>query len=285
MEVLGVGRTPLRTALSRLQSDGLVIATPEPRRRRRARAARVGARRSTRCASSSSRRCSRPRPRASPTAQLSACASCCDRMEACRRRCRPPSPRAHREFHTVERATLHEPVHRRARRSTCTGTSTAISARALVRTRDPIDFLRLDRETVDALEAGDGCARGARSSSTSIDAAISFLADADVNHQPAMLVAVARANGIDDRDRRGRQRAGAGARSAGSCPCPTLPPLRTPHLVYEPDGARPVTRTRPSARRRHARAPAPEHVTKQDVPVIFGISGAIGGGRPGSRSS
>ena len=28
MEALGVGRTPLRTALSRLQSDGLVIATP-----------------------------------------------------------------------------------------------------------------------------------------------------------------------------------------------------------------------------------------------------------------
>ena len=66
----------------------------------------------------------------------------------------------------------------------------------LARTRTPIDFLRLDRETVDALGAGDWLRARRALEFHLIDAAISFLADADVTHFPSMLVAVARANGI-----------------------------------------------------------------------------------------
>jgi DNA-binding GntR family transcriptional regulator len=230
MEVLGLGRTPLRNALSRLQNDGLVIATPNHGYA----VAPVPI--------SSAEEIYTLRLVVEPplleaaapgisTAQLERMRELLGRMEECLDE--PDTfQRAHREYHMVERASFASPFidelvinmyrhldrHQRAR---------------LVRTRTPIDFLRLDRETVDALGAGDGLRARRALEFHLIDAAISFLADADVTHYPAMLVAVARANGIvvetsDD------GRVPVPAAIDWLTPCATLPPLRTAHLVYEP---------------------------------------------------
>ena len=208
MEVLRLGRTPLRNALSRLQNDGLVIATPNH-----------GYAVAPVPISSAEeiytlRLVVEPpllealAPGITRGAAASACASCC---AAWRSASTSPAAfqRAHREYHMVERATFASPFidelvinmyrhlyrHQRAR---------------LVRTRTPIDFLRLDRETVDALGAGDWLRARRALEFHLIDAAISFLADADVTHSPDD----ARRGGAGQRDHRRdlrrRQRAGAG---------------------------------------------------------------------------
>ncbi len=230
MEVLRLGRTPLRNALSRLQNDGLVIATPNHGYA----VAPVPI--------SSAEEIYTLRLVVEPPllealapgiteAPLERMRELLRRMEEC---LDEPAAfqRAHREYHMVERATFASPFidelvinmyrhlyrHQRAR---------------LVRTRTPIDFLRLDRETVDALGAGDWLRARRALEFHLIDAAISFLADADVTHSPQMLIAVARANGIiveTSQDGRVPVPAAIGFVT----PCPTLPPLRTAHLVYEP---------------------------------------------------
>ena len=114
---------------------------------------------------------------------------------------------ARREYHMVERATFASPFvdelvinmyrhlyrHQRA---------------WLAGTRTPVDFLRLDRETVDAIGAGDWLRARRALEFHLIDAAISFLAEAAPGHFPAMLVGVARAERDHRRDA-GRLRAGA----------------------------------------------------------------------------
>ena len=231
MDVLRVGRTPLRNALSRLQNDGLVIATPNHGYA----VAPVPL--------SSAEEIYTLRLVVEPPllealapgisdAQLERMHELLRRMEEC---LDEPAAfqRAHREYHLVERATFASPFiddlvinmyrhlyrHQRAR---------------LVRTRTPIDFLRLDRETVDALGAGDWLRARRALEFHLIDAAISFLADADVTHYPTMLVSVARANGIVVETSEDGS-VPVPAAIDWVTPCPSLPPLRTAHLVYEPN--------------------------------------------------
>jgi hypothetical protein len=64
---------------------------------------------------------------------------------------------------------------------------------------------------------------------------VSFLVDADENHRPGVLLAVTRANGMAiEADTDGVL--ARPARVAWTVACATLPELRTPYLVYEPDG-------------------------------------------------
>jgi DNA-binding GntR family transcriptional regulator len=232
MEVLHVGRTPLRTALSRLQSDGLVIATPN----HGVAVAPVPV--------SSAEEIFTLRYLVEPPLLEASAAGISrrqlSRLRALLRRLEgvvdDPAAFAvaHREFHTAERAAFTSPfidelvldMYRHLHRHQRT---------RLAREYAPKDFLRLDRETVDALEAGDGRRARRTLEFHLVDAAISFLGEADENHRPAVLLAVTRANGmVIEAD--GEGVVARPARVAWSVPCPTLPTLRTPYLVYEPAG-------------------------------------------------
>ena len=106
-------------------------------------------------------------------------------------------------------------------------------------------------------------------------AAISFLADADPTHSPTMLVSVARASGIIV------ETANDGtvpvpASIGWATPCPTLPPLRTAHLVYEPVGRAGDVALTEGNEIVLVSAPAADQA-RQDIPVLFGISGATAG--------
>ena len=121
---------------------------------------------------------------------------------------------------TISRCPRHRHLHRHHRTR-------------IARSYAPTDFLRLDRLTVDALDEGDTLRARRTLEFHLIDAGISFLGDADENHHPAKLLAVAAANGLEietDAD-------GAVARPARvrwRTPCRTLRELRTPYLVHEP---------------------------------------------------
>ena len=230
MHVLGVGRTPLRTALSRLESDGLVVATPN----HGAVVAPVSV--------GSAEEIYTLRYLVEPPL-LEASASHISGAQISRMRAHLTAMEAavddaaafavaHREFHTIERESFTSPfidelvlnMYRHLHRHQRT---------RIARSHAPVDFLRLDRETVDALEAGDGLRARRTLEFHLVDAAISFLVEADENHRPAVLLAVTRANGMTieaDED-------GGVARPAHvgwGTPCPTLPALRTPYLVFEP---------------------------------------------------
>ena len=230
METLGVGRTPLRTALSRLQSDGLVIATPnrgvEVAEAPVSSAEEIYALRFL--VEPPLLEASVPTIAAEHVAQMRHWLT---RME---RAMRDPKAFAvaHREFHIVERATFTTPfidglvvdMYRHLHRHHRT---------RIARSYAPKDFLHLDRLTVDAVEAGDALRARRTLEFHLVDEGISFLVDADENHHPAKLLAVAAANGLEietDAD-------GAVARPARvrwTTPCASLPALSTPYLVYEP---------------------------------------------------
>jgi DNA-binding GntR family transcriptional regulator len=232
-QLLGVGRMPLRTALSRLESDGLVVATPN-------RGAVVA-----------------PVPVASaeeiytlrylvepPLLEASAATISKAHVARLRERLRAMQAAvddaaafatAHREFHTIERESFTSPfidelvvnMYRHLHRHHRT---------RIARSYAPVDFLRLDRETVDALEAGDGLRARRTLEFHLVDAAISFLGEADENHRPALLLAVTRANGMTiEADEKGA--VPCPARVRWSVPCPTLSALSTPYLLFEPDGS------------------------------------------------
>lgn len=227
---LGVGRTPLRTALSRLQGDGLVVATPnhgvvvaptplgageeiyalrflvEPPLLQ-ARAERITGAEIVRLRT-----------------LLAEMAACVDDAEA--------FARVHRDFHTAERQSFTNPfidglvadmyrhLHRHQR----------IHA---VRQRYPQEFLAIDRVTVDALAAGDGLAARRALELHLLDAGLAFLLDVDPAYRPGLLLDVARANDIEIEVHED----GAvprGARVSWSIPCPTLPALSTAFLTYAP---------------------------------------------------
>jgi DNA-binding GntR family transcriptional regulator len=229
-EALGVGRTPLRTALSRLQSDGLVTATPNH-------GVTVAAAPVSSAEEIYTLRylVEPPLLEASaagiPPRQIARLRELLRRMKAT---AGDPAAFAvaHREFHTVERAAFTSPfidelvldMYRHLHRHQRT---------RLARSYAPVDFLRLDRETVDALEAGDGLRARRTLEFHLVDAAVSFLGDADENHRPALLLAVARANGMTiEADADGL--VPRPARVEWTTPCPTLPALSTPYLVYQP---------------------------------------------------
>jgi DNA-binding GntR family transcriptional regulator len=232
MQLLGVGRMPLRSALSRLESDGLVVATPN----RGAAVAPVPV------ASAEEIYTLRylvepPLLEASATdfskAQIT---SMRERLRAMEAAVDDPAAFAvaHREFHTIERESFTSPfidelvlnMYRHLQRHQRT---------RIARSYAPVDFLRLDRETVDALEAGDGLRARRTLEFHLVDAAISFLGEADENHRPAVLLAVTRANGMTiEADEDGVVT--RPARVSWSVLCSTLPALRTPYLVFEPDG-------------------------------------------------
>jgi DNA-binding GntR family transcriptional regulator len=232
MQQLQVGRTPLRTALSRLVSDGLVVASPN----HGATVAPVPV--------SSAEEIYTLRYLVEPPL-LEASSAVVSPVQISRMRERLHAMEesvddpaafavAHREFHTIERETFTSPfidelvldMYRHLHRHQRT---------RIARSYAPVDFLRLDHETVDALEAGDGLRARRTLEFHLVDAAVSFLVEADENHRPALLLAVTRANGMAvEADEDGAlQRP---ARVAWSVPCPTLPPLRTPYLSYDPDG-------------------------------------------------
>lgn len=230
MQSLGVGRTPLRTALSRLEGDGLVVSTPnqgvvvaptplssgeeiyalrflvEPPLLE-AQAARI----------------SEP--------DLSRLRGSLKEMEAV-----VDDPDAfadrHREFHSIEResftnpfidelvAAMYRQLHRYQR----------IHA---VRQRYPADFLTLDGLTVDALDARDGVRARRTLEFHLLDAGIAFLHDVEPEYVPTLLLDVARANGVEiETDDRGN--VARGARVSWASPCETLPELETAYLTYEP---------------------------------------------------
>ena len=231
MKALGVGRTPLRTALSRLEGEGLVVATPnqgvvvaptplssgeeiyalrflvEPALLQ-AQAERIS------------------------DEELARLAGLLERMEDCVDDADAFAD-VHRDFHTAEReaftnpfiddlvAAMYRHLHRFGR----------IHA---VRQRYPRDFLALDRVTVEALGRGDGVAARRALELHLLDAGIAFLLDVDPDYVPRLLVEVSAANGVSiETTSDGAVR--RGARIAWSTPCPTLPPLRTAYLVYEPE--------------------------------------------------
>jgi DNA-binding GntR family transcriptional regulator len=230
MKLLGVGRMPLRSALSRLESDGLVVATPNH-------GAVVA-----------------PAPVASaeeiyalrylvepPLLEASATSLSAAQLGAMRERLQAMEAAvddpaafavAHREFHTIERESFTSPfidglvldMYRHLHRHQRT---------RIARSYAPVDFLRLDRGTVDALEAGDGLRARRTLEFHLVDAAISFLGDADENHRPAVLLGVTRANGmLVETDAAGL--VPRPARVRWSVACPTLPALSTPYLEFEP---------------------------------------------------
>jgi DNA-binding GntR family transcriptional regulator len=231
MQMLDVGRTPLRTALSRLESDGLVVATPN-----------YGAVVAPVPVGSAEeiytlRYLVEPPLLEASAAGLSKAqiASMRERLRAMESVVDDPAAFAvaHREFHTIERESFTSPfidelvlnMYRHLHRHQRT---------RIARSYAPVDFLGLDRETVDALEAGDGLRARRTLEFHLVDAAISFLVEADENHRPAVLLAVTRANGMTvEADEDGI--VARPARVRWSVPCPTLPALRTPYLVFEPD--------------------------------------------------
>lgn len=229
-EVLGVGRTPLRTALSRLQSDGLVTATPNH-------GVAVAAAPVSSAEEIYTLRylVEPPLLEASaagiPPTQIARLRTLLERMEETADDATAFAV-AHREFHTVERAAFTSPfidelvldMYRHLHRHQRT---------RLARSYAPVDFLRLDRETVDALEAGDGLRARRTLEFHLVDAAVSFLGDADENHRPALLLAVARANGMTI-EADGDGLVPRPARVEWSVRCPSLPALATPYLVYDP---------------------------------------------------
>jgi len=230
MKALGVGRTPLRTALSRLEGEGLVVATPnqgvvvaptplssgeeiyalrflvEPALLQ-AQAQRV------------------------TSAELERLGELLERMEACVDDTDAFAD-VHREFHTAEReaftnpfiddlvAAMYRHLHRFQR----------IHA---VRQRYPHDFLALDRVTVEALARRDGIAARRALELHLLDAGIAFLLDVDPDYTPRLLVEVAAANGVAIETNDGGV-VPRGARISWSMPCPSLPPLRTAYLTYDP---------------------------------------------------
>jgi DNA-binding GntR family transcriptional regulator len=229
MELMRLGRTPLRTALSRLQHDGLVVATPNH-----------GFAVAPMPLSSAEEIYTLrlvvepPLLEASAPAvseeQLGRMRDLLDDMEECL-----DDPvafqRAHRGYHTLERATFATPfiddlvlnLNRHLYRHQRTHP-------VLVKT--PADFLLLDRETVDAVGAGDGLRARRALEFHLIDAAVSFMAAVDPTHRPTKLVSVARSNGIDI-ETTADGAVPVPARIRWTSPCATLPPLRTAHLVYQ----------------------------------------------------
>jgi DNA-binding GntR family transcriptional regulator len=230
--LLGVGRTPLRTALSRLQSDGLVTATPNH-----------GVTVAAVPVSSAEEIYTLRYLVEPPLLEASAADVTAEQVKRLRqllrkmeRAMRDPAAFAvaHREFHTAERASFASPfidelvlnMYRHLHRHQRT---------RVAREYAPTDFLRLDTETVDALEAGDALRARRTLEFHLVDAAVSFLGEADENHRPALLLAVTRANGmLVEAD--GDGVVPKPARVRWTVPCPTLPPLATPYLEYRPDG-------------------------------------------------
>lgn len=233
MAALGVGRTPLRTALSRLEGEGLVIATPN----QGVVVAPIPL--------SSGEEIYALRFLVEPTllevqaeritdGELDRLRDLLGRMEACVDDADAFAD-VHREFHTAEReaftnpfiddlvAAMYRHLHRFQR----------IHA---VRQRYPSDFLALDRLTVDALASHDGQAARRALELHLLDAGIAFLLDVDPGYVPALLVEVAAANGVTI-ETDGSGAVPRGARVSWSTPCASLPPLRTAYLTYDPDAA------------------------------------------------
>ncbi len=232
MAMLNVGRTPLRTALSRLQSDGLVVGTPN----HGVAAAQLPV--------SSAEEIYTMRFLVEPPL-LEATAASTDEAHVSRLRelldmmeetIDDPVgfAAAHRAFHTLERETFASPfidglvadmyrhlqMHLRVR---------------VVRSRTPRDFLLLDRATVDALAEGDGLRARRILEFHLIEAAVSFLIAADGEHRPTLLLAVTRANGVSiETDAEGGIT--PPARITWDVPCPSMPRLETPYLLFEPEG-------------------------------------------------
>lgn len=231
MDTLGVGRTPLRNALGRLEGDGLVVATPNH-----------GVVVAPTPLSSGEeiyalRFLVEPPLLQAQTGRISDGAlarlqELLERMESCVEDAEAFAE-VHRDFHTVEReaftnpfidglvAAMYRHLHRFQR----------IHA---VRQRYPRDFLALDRVTVDALARGDGVAARRALELHLLDAGIAFLLDVDPTYVPALLVEVAGANGVAI-ETDGSGAVPRGARVSWSTPCRTLPPLRTAYLVHEPE--------------------------------------------------
>jgi DNA-binding GntR family transcriptional regulator len=231
MESLNVGRTPLRTALSRLQSDGLVIATPN-------RGVEVA-----QAPISSAEEIYAIRFLVEPPLLEASVPTISQEQVALMRHWLGRMERAvedpeafavaHREFHIVERAAFTTPfidglvvdMYRHLHRHHRT---------RIARSYAPKDFLHLDRMTVDAVATGDALRARRLLEFHLVDAAISFLGEADENHHPAKLLAVAATNGLEI-ETSADGAVPRPARARWTTPCATLGKLRTPYLVHKPE--------------------------------------------------
>lgn len=192
-ERLSAGRTPIRQALHRLQADGLVIATPN-------RGVRVAP-----AALGSAEELYGVRVLVEPPLiaalagrfteeQLGEMRDELAAMEASTSRT-PDFQRAHRDFHLVAVAAYSSPfvadlvlkVH-----------SHLFRHQQLYMARPPVpdDFLRLDRELLDALEAGDGARARHLFEFHLIDAAVGLVLDVDPDHPFDFLFTAAGAQDI-----------------------------------------------------------------------------------------
>lgn len=232
MQQLRVGRTPLRTALSRLVGDGLVVASPN----HGAAVAPVPV--------SSAEEIHTLRYLVEPSLlEASSPGISPQQIERMRERLRAMEAAAdepaafadaHRELHTIARESFTSPFIDELVLGMCRHLHRYERTR-IARSYAPAYSLQLDRETVDALEAGDGLRARRTLEFHLIDAALSFLVEADESHRPALLLAVARSNGMTiEADEEGT--VPRPARVEWAVPCSTLPELRTPYLVYEPGG-------------------------------------------------
>lgn len=229
MRLLDVGRTPLRTALSRLESDGLVVGTPNH-------GVAVAPLPVSSAEEIYTMRFLVEPPLLEATAdrideeRLCRLRACLEEMEAT---LADPSgfATAHRDFHALERAAFTSPFidglvadmyrhlqrHHRVR---------------LVRSRTPRDFLSLDRATVEALAAGDGLRARRILEFHLVEAAISFILAADGEHRPSLLLAVTAVNGMQI-----ELNADGGltppARVTWDVRHALLPDLRTAYLYYD----------------------------------------------------
>jgi len=229
MRELGSGRTPLREALSRLQSEGLVVIQPNqgasvapmsPETLEEAQVLRLLIEPPMLEAGLPHidkkllRRARELLVRMEETAGESAA-----------------FVRAHREFHAAMRSGYtnqviddvvmrnYHHIHRHHQHFR-------------PRTASPEEFILLDRVTLDAIEAGDGtCARQAFEFHL-IDGALSLLLGEDPDNPLALLIPVAAAIGLDLRIPENDAR--RPLELSWPQPAATLPALETANLKYEP---------------------------------------------------
>ncbi|UGS35888.1 GntR family transcriptional regulator [Capillimicrobium parvum] len=230
MRELGCGRTPLREALSRLQGDGLAVATPNA-------GARVAPARLDSAEGMHALRILveppllQARTPAMTAARLRELRGHLADMEAA---AHEPNAfqRAHRSFHLAQRATFASPfvddivrktyrhIHRHHQHYRS-------------RPDDPAEWIELDRRTVDALEAGDGLRARQILEFHLIEAALSLVLREDPENRLATLLGAGRANGM---------LFGTGAHERISLPlamwwvtpAPGLPAMATTMLHTEP---------------------------------------------------
>jgi DNA-binding GntR family transcriptional regulator len=231
-ERFGVGRTPVRQALHRLEADGLVVSTPN-------RGVRVAPATIAYAEELYAARLIMEPPLLAALAgvltaeELGRMREHLAAMEANVDRARDFQV-AHRDFHLVAAADYSSPfiadlvirVHRHLFRH---------QQIYLSRPRVPADILSLDRSLLEALERGDSTAARHIYEFHLIELALGMILDVDPDHEFDVLLRVAAATDIAIETTDGSRIARpARLRWTNRLPTP-LPPLSTANLLFEPE--------------------------------------------------